>query len=279
MRALVTGASGKTGRAVTAALAGRGVPVRAVIRPESDHEGVCREAGAADVARVDLGSGAGLHAAFEGVDLVYHLAPNVDDREVEMAVRIARAAETAGVRRFGFHSVLHPAEATMPHHVRKHLAEKEVRDLFPGAVVIRPAAYQDNLVPAALAGKIAVPYSLDAPFTNVALADVAEVAAVVLTEEGHDSATYELVGPQTLTVREMAEIATEVLRRVVTVRETPIEDWVSGPGAGLPARAREQLVAMFRSYAREGLTGRSHDLARVLGREPTTWAQTLTRLL
>lgn len=279
VRTLVTGASGKTGRAVTTALTARGVSVLAVIRPESDNERVCREAGADDVARVDLGSGEGMDEALRGVDVVYHLAPNVDDREVEMAVRVARAADRTGVHRFGFHSVLHPADASMPHHVRKHLAENKVREIIPGATVLRPAAYQDNLVPAALAGEISVPYSLDAPFTNVALADVAEAAAVVLTDAGHGGRTYDLVGPQTLTVREMAEVATEVLRRVVSVREITTEDWVSGPGAGLPVRERDELAAMFRSYDREGLTGDSDDLARLLGRPPSTWAQTLARLL
>ena len=43
--------------------------------------------------------------------------------------------------------------------------------------MLRPAAYHQNLVDAAHAGRLPVPYSLDAPFTNVDLDDVAEVAA------------------------------------------------------------------------------------------------------
>lgn len=279
MRALVLGASGKTGQAVTAALVAREVAVRAAIRPGSSRGEVCRAVGADEVAEVDLATGAGLEAAMAGVDLVYHLAPNVDPREVPMAVAVARAAADAGVRRLAFHSVLHPDDATMPHHRRKHLAEQEVRAILPGATVIRPAAYQDNLVPAALAGRITAPYSVDAPFTNVALADVAEAAATVLTGAGHEGRAYDLVGPELLSVREMAKIATEVLRRVVTVTEISVADWVDGPGAGLSAQARDELVAMFESYHREGLVGRSPDLERLLGRPATTWARTLGHLL
>lgn len=279
MRVLVTGASGKTGRAVTTALVARGATVRAAIRPGSDRAGLCRAAGADEVAAVDLGTGEGLGAALADVDAVYHLAPNVDAREVVMAVHVARGAADAGVDRFGFHSVLHPEDASMPHHLRKQAAENEVREILPDVTVIRPAAYLDNLVPAALAGQITVPYSVDAPFTNVALADVAEAAAVALTDDGHAGRTYEFVGPQTLTVREMAQIATEVLRRVVTVRQIPLERWLSGPGADLGDQARADLVAMFTAYDEAGLTGASDDLATLLGRPATTWAQTLARLL
>ncbi len=63
-----------------------------------------------------------------------------------------------------------------------------VRAHLPGATVLRPAAYHQNLVDAARAGRLTVPYSLDAPFTNVDLDDVAEVAATVLTRPGHEGA-------------------------------------------------------------------------------------------
>lgn len=277
MRVLLTGASGKTGRAVTAALAARGTSVRAAIRPGSRRADLCRTAGSDEIARVDLGTGEGLAAALAGVDAVYHLAPNVDPGEVTMAVSVARGAAAAGVKRFTFHSVLHPEDASLPHHLRKHAAEKEVRRILPDAVVIRPAAYQDNLVPAALAGQISVPYSLDAPFTNVALLDVAEAAAVVLTD-GREERAYDLVGPEDLTVREMAEIATEVLGRVVTARQMTVQRWLAGSGTGLSAQARGDLVAMFEAYDGAGLTGSSDDLARLLGRPATTWAQTVARL-
>lgn len=257
---LVLGASGKTGRAVTRALAARAVDVREGGRPD-----------------IDLESGHGLAAAMDGVAAVYHLAPNVHPDEVGMAERVVQAAAAAGVARFGFHSVLHPADATMPHHWRKHLAERRIREIMPSAAIVRPAAYQENLVPAALAGELVVPYSIDSPFTNVSLDDVGEAAAAVLTGDGHEGATYDLVGPEVLSVRQMARVATEVLGRAVTADTMSIREWVEGPGAGLTEQARDDLVAMFASYDRAGLTGESDDLARLLGRPATTWASTVRK--
>ena len=55
----------------------------------------------------------------------------------------------------------------------------------------------------------------------------------------------------------------------------PLEDWVAGPGAALPERARDDLVAMFRTYDREGLVGDPATLGSLLQREPRTWRETL----
>ncbi|MFM6851959.1 MAG: SDR family oxidoreductase [Terrabacter sp.] len=274
MTVLVIGATGKTGRAVTRALASRGTDVRAAVR-SADRQNIAYAAGALSISVVDLSTGAGLDEAVDGVDAVYHLAPNVHPDEVGMARRVAAAAASAGVARFVFHSVLHPDDASMPHHLRKAEAERVVRAALPGATVLRPAAYHQNLVEAARSGHVAVPYSLDAPFTNVDLDDVAEVAALVLTRHGHEGLTCELAGPEVLSVREQATVAADVLGHPVTAEHLPLDAWSAGPGADLPEQARADLLAMFTAYDREGLVGEPDTLRRLLGREPRTWADCL----
>ena len=99
----------------------------------------------------------------------------------------------------------------MPHHLRKAEAEAVLRDALGERVtVLRPAAYHQNLVAQALSGMLPVPYSLDAPFTNVDLEDVAEVAADALLG-AHAGLTLDLAGPEVLTVRQLAEQAAAVL--------------------------------------------------------------------
>ena len=266
------GASGKTGRAVTRALAARGFRVRAAVRSERAAERVYA-AGAGELAVLDLETGAGLERALEDVWGVYHLAPNVHPDEVGMAERVTAAAAAAGTGRLVFHSVLHPDDASMPHHLRKAQAEEVVRAGGVPWTVLRPAAYHQNLLPGALAGELAVPYSLDAPFSNVDLGDVALVAATVLCEPGHEGEAYDLAGPETLSVREMAARASEVLGRTVAAVETDRGAWETGPGAALPDAARQDLLAMFESYDREGLVGGSAWLWALLGHLPTTWAE------
>lgn len=271
---LVVGAAGKTGRAVTAALSRRGVDVRAALRSPA-RAGTAYAAGASSISVVDLESGLGLDEAVDGVDAVYHLAPNVHPDEVGIAERVASAAARARVTRFAFHSVLHPYDTSMPHHVRKGRAEAVVRELLPHATVLRPAAYHQNLVAAARAGRIAVPHSLDTPFTNVDLDDVAEVAALVLTTRGHEGRAYDLAGPEQLTVREQAAVAAHALGHPVVAEQLAPEAWAEGPGAALGEQARADLLAMFTAYDRRGLVGDPVTLTALLGRRPTTWAQVL----
>ena len=97
--------------------------MRAAVRSERSAPEVYA-AGADELGLLDLESGAGLDAALEGVWAVYHLAPNVHPDEVAMAQRVTEAAAAAGVQRLLFHSVLHPDDASMPHHLRKAEAEE-----------------------------------------------------------------------------------------------------------------------------------------------------------
>ena len=271
---LVVGASGKTGRAVAAALLARGVPVRAAVRAG-------REDAAppgTDPVAVDLETGLGLAAALTGVRAAYHLAPNVHPDEVGMAARTADAAASAGLSRLVFHSVLHPHDSRMPHHLRKAEAEALLRQAMGDRlVVLRPAAYHQNLLDQARAGMVTVPYSPDAPFTNVDLGDVAEVAAAALLDPGVGGEVHELAGAEVLTTRAMVEQAAAVLGRAVEVHEITIDAWLHGPGAGLSAAARESLVAMFQAYDEDGLVGDPEALTALLGRAPTTWAHAVSR--
>ncbi len=273
---LVIGAAGKTGLAVTSCVAAQGVPVRAAVRAGRPVDEVYA-AGAAEVARVDLVTGQGLRQALHGVGAVYHMAPNVHPDEKGIASRVVAAATAAGVPRVVFHSVLRPEDTRMPHHVRKAAAEEVIRAFPKEWTVLRPAAYHQNLLPAALSGRITVPYSLDAPFTNVDLQDVATVATRVLLEPGHDRTTYDLAGGEWLSVSELAAIASDVLGRPVVAEQMSREAWAAEPGAQLPDQVRADLLAMFAAYDATGLVGDSTTLRELLRGRPTTWAECLRR--
>jgi UDP-glucose 4-epimerase len=80
VRALVTGANGFLGRRVVAALLSRGVAVRALVRPAADLEPLGWR-GAVEVFRADLRSAPDLARAFEGVEVLVHLAAAVTGGE------------------------------------------------------------------------------------------------------------------------------------------------------------------------------------------------------
>ncbi len=105
MKALVTGANGFLGRHVVAALLERGVQVRAMVRPAARLESLDWPA-SVEVHRADLRSSRDLERAFDGVDVLVHLAAAVtggEDAQFAATVvgteRLLEAMARTGCRR------------------------------------------------------------------------------------------------------------------------------------------------------------------------------------
>ncbi|QSE80966.1 NmrA family NAD(P)-binding protein [Rhodococcus koreensis] len=254
----VVGAAGKTGAAVVAALEGL-ADVRRVVH-------TARRSG--DFA-VDLETGAGLADALSGCRGVYFIAPNVHPDEPALVRRVLTAAADAGVEHFVYHSVAWPYTPAMPHHVDKARCEDMLRT-FGGLrwTILQPCAYAENFASVldGTATEVDVPYSPDARFSFVALADVAEVAARVLMEgpDIHHGATYELGGPEALTVRELCDRAAGP----VSVKQVSVDEWMSRHGRDLTDDGRARLSAMFEFYDRHGFTAGNAVFESLLGRPP-----------
>lgn len=258
----VTGAAGKTGRAVTAALSRRGIRVRALVhRPEQAAAGV---PGAAEVVVADITDPVAATGALLGARAVYLIAPNMYEDEPRMIDMAVRGCHGAGVQRVVYHSVIHPFLPAMPHHVDKATVEAMLYGCGLDWTILQPASYFENAYgvwdSVRERGVWPLPYSAEAPFTPVALADVAEVAASVLADGRYRFGTFELAGPEVLTTAEMAEVAGAVLDLDVRVE-------VSREPAGRPPR----LQAMFDYYEQHGICGNPTVLAALLARPATTW--------
>lgn len=265
----VFGARGKTGTAVIRALRRRGAFVRAVVRepvsPGSDAVG-----GADEVTVADLNDADATAAAVERAGGVYLMAPNMFHDEPGALNTLVQACDRQQIPRVVYHSVLHPYAPAMPHHLDKARVESFLHDSNLDWTILQPASYFENALgswDSVRAGSWPLPYPSTVRFTPVALADVADVAARVLTELGHTRATYELAGPQDLSTDEMADQAAAVLGRPVAVTQTD-------PGPDTPPRLR----AMFDYYAGHGFRGNPRTLALLLGRPPISWRQWLQQL-
>jgi nucleoside-diphosphate-sugar epimerase len=80
MKVLVTGANGFLGRHVVSALAGRGIEVRAMVRPAVLLEGLGWSS-SIDIFRADIRTSRELQSAFDGIDVLVHLAAVVSGGE------------------------------------------------------------------------------------------------------------------------------------------------------------------------------------------------------
>ncbi len=116
-----------------------------------------------------------------------------------------------------------------------------------------------------------MPYALEARLSLVDLDDVATAAAAILTEPGHDGATYELVGTAPLSPIEVAVTLGRILGRPMRAEMESVAAWdARARETGLGDYQRETLIRMFRYYDRHGLVGNPTTLRQLLGRAPAT---------
>ncbi|MBW4781157.1 NmrA family NAD(P)-binding protein [Rhodococcus fascians] len=259
----IVGATGKTGRAVADALDGIAL-VRRLSRSAPDYP-------------VDLETGEGLAQAFTGCRGVYFIAPNVHPDEPALLLRALDAAAAAGVDHAVYHSVAWPYSPRMPHHMDKARCEDDLRAFCSAHgmhwTILQPCAYAQNFE-AVLDGSstdLVVPYSLDSKFSFVSLDDVAEVAARILVEGAdiHHGSTYELGGPEILSVRDTVRLVETMTGRAVSVESIGVDEWMNLHSTGLGTDAQQRLSAMFEYYNDRDFLASGVVTAALLGRSPT----------
>ena len=273
---LVTGAAGKTGKAMVRQLAARGLPVRAMVR-RVEQQAELQQLGAAETPVGDLERAADVSAAARGVRAVYHICPNMHPHEFSIGKTIIDAAARAGVSHFVYHSVLHPQVEEMPHHWEKMRVEAYLFRAGVPFTIVQPAAYMQNVLAhrerIAVHGVYPVPYGVGTRLGIVDLADVAAAAATILAEPAaHIGAIYELATDERLSQTEVAAVLGESLGRAVRAEQVSLSVWEENARAtGLGDYQVETLLKMFRYYDRFGFWGNGRVLAWLLGRQPVTF--------
>jgi NAD(P)H dehydrogenase (quinone) len=179
-------------------------------------------------------------------------------------------------------TVLHPQIEAMPHHWQKMRVEDMLFAADFDLTILQPAAYMQNILGLwrgiVANGVLRVPYPAETRLSLVDLDDVAAAAALVLTQNGHAGATYELAGTAPLSQSEVAAAIGAVLGRNICAEAETIEAWEArARGAGMGEHERATLAAMFRYYARHGLVANPNTLRWLLGREPNNLADFLGR--
>lgn len=276
---LVTGATGTVGSHLVHRLRERGVLVRAFVRDPDKAAAMFAPGTDLDVAVGDLGDPASLRAAMDGADQMY-LACGNHPQQVPWENAAIDAAAEAGVRRIVKLSVRgaeigSPVAFSDAHgHIVEHLRARGIAH-----VLLEPGFSMANLLGAAdgvrQAGAIFLP-GAGARIAMIDPRDVAEVAATVLTSEGHDGRRYELTGPEAITFDDVARELTAVLGRPIGFVAVPDDAALAQlVGAGAPEWYATNVVTVFR-LLREGVQAEAGDVVHVLtGREPRSVADFL----
>ncbi|MDZ7730846.1 MAG: SDR family oxidoreductase [Natrialbaceae archaeon] len=263
---LVTGATGTVGQHVVAALSARDATITIGVRdPETISDEI---AAAGEVLEFDFVKPETWGRALTDVDGIFLIRPPVVDKSAIGS--FVEAADRVGVARIAYLSTIGAEKNVLVPH---HWIEKRIRATEMDYTLLRASFFMQNLLEVHRRdivehNEVFVPAG-DGKTSFVDARDVAEAAAIVLTESGHETNAYDLTGPEALDYAEVATVFSDVLDRSI-----------SYPNPSLLAFARRMhsqgkrlafivLICGIYTTARLGLAARVTDDSRtLLGRHP-----------
>jgi len=224
---LLTGATGSVGSRLLPLLLERGYDVRCLVR-EPRRLGPRRVD--VQIALGDLGEMSDpylVRQALRGVDTVVHLAATIRDQPPHRieelnglaTVRLLRAAERSGVKRFVFFSALNASEAQRTRFFRaKWLAEQAIASSSLQTTIFAPSIVYDRSDPwITLLRRFSflpvLPVSGEgrARFEPIWANDAARCVVAALERDGRPR--YELAGPETLDYDQMSDLVSQIAGR------------------------------------------------------------------
>lgn len=260
-------------------LAAAGVPQRLLVRdprraPQLD---------GAEIVPIPLGyqDTAQQLDALDGVDTLFLVSATEAPDRWQLHVNAVDAAIDAGVTRIVYLSFISAGpECTFTFgrdhwRTEAHIRERGipftfVRDNFYADFVPLLVGADDAIRAPANGGRAAV----------VGKDDIADVVTRILIDGGHDGITYDVTGPQSLTMAEIAgELAAATGRPVRFVDETIEEAYASRAEYGAPAWQVDGWVSSFMAMANGEMDVVTDSVAVIAGHPATPLAEVLVAAL
>jgi uncharacterized protein YbjT (DUF2867 family) len=213
---LITGPTGNIGQELIRILQGEGTPFRAMAYT-ADKAAALRAQGL----DVVLGNyhDDNLDEAVAGSDAVFMVCPPSPD-QVEMQTRLIESARKARVDRLIKISAIGARIDATTRMGRDHAAiERKLQESRLRWTILRPHFFMQNIL--RFSPTITIENAFYAPMGDgrigmVDARDVAQVAHIVLTQEGYEGQTYDLTGPESLSFHEVAFKLSAIRKRQIT---------------------------------------------------------------
>jgi uncharacterized protein YbjT (DUF2867 family) len=279
MKILVTGGTGNVGGMVVNELLKRGAEVRVLARKQPEPG---KLPAGIEVAIGDLLDPVSVAQAMQGVDKLFLLNAVVTD-ELTQALIAYGIAKKLGLKHVTYLSVFRVEEfRDVPHFASKLAVENALREFGVPYTILRPGYYiqNDGTLKGAIAGAGIYPMPIGtAGIAAVDIRDIAEAAAISLTQPGHDGQTYDLVGPTNLTGPGNAALWSKLLGKEIRYTGHNFDQFEEQMRARGTAWAAYDLRMMFQGYFDRGFAATETEITRVtqlLGHAPRSYGDFAT---
>ena len=251
---LIAGATGKTGFFAAKTLLNQGYPVKAMARKESDTTFEL-EAMGAEIAIANLLDLKSVELALEGVERAYFAYPPAD-RLLEATANFIVAAQESGIKAIVIISQLPARRNSTSALTHQHwLAEKMLDNTNMLVTHLRPGFFAEMLYLMNGAnilqkGQMCLLHG-DAKHAPIAGEDIGRcVAAILQNPDKHNGQCYTLTGPERLSQKDIAAVASEILGMPIEYISVPYDQWANAMQQGSPLSdfLIKHLVEMAKDY-------------------------------
>lgn len=276
---LIIGAAGNNGVATLEALARKqdaNVTVRVGVRSEAKAADLRAKFPNVETAILDLDKPETLPAAFVGVDKLFLILGNVEQREAHAKAAIDAAKASGSVKHVVFYSVVGAEYEAILFARQFRAGEKYLEASGLAWTHLRTIFFQDNLVGWAEGIKQGSFYFGigEGRFAPLNVADIGEIAANILTTGGHENKAYNVTGPELVSGQDFAAVFSKVTGKTVQyVSPDNATTLASLTGSGWPEWQAKGLVELFNLFGDNLAAVISPDGEQLLGRPLTRLEQ------
>ena len=272
---LIIGAAGNNGLATLTALANKkldNVTIRAGVRSAEKGHQLQNQFPAIETAVIDLDAPETLTAAFEGVTKVFIIPGNVENRAQHAKHAIDAAVAAGTVKNVVLYSVVGAEWEAILFAKQFREAEKYLEASGLAWTHLRTIWFQENFLGWAEGIKQGNFYFgvRDGQFAPLNVGDIGEIAANILTSDGHENKAYNITGPELLTGQEIAnqfsKITSKPVNYVSPSEEATLESLLT---SGWPEWQAKGVLELFEVFASNQAAIISPDGEALLGKPLT----------
>lgn len=286
MKILVTGATGNFGTAAIESLLKKGTDknsITALVRDETKAAEL--KALGITIKTGNYDNHASLLAAFKDVDKLLFISSSEIENRSEQQVGVVKAAKEAGVKHIIYTSLERKTDSentSLSFVLNSHIAtENAIKESGMNYTFLRNNLYLD-ILPFFLGEKVSetgifLP-AADGKIGFTLRSEMAEIAANVLTSDGHENKHYHISATEPVSFGDVAAMLTGITGKEISYHSPDYQNYVSTmQAAGAPDEFTFMLGG-FSEAARHGeLAGGFSEAEKLLNRKLTTVKDFLTQ--
>jgi NAD(P)H dehydrogenase (quinone) len=274
---VVTGSTGRVGGLVARRLESAGHPMRLLVRDPHRAPPIT----GAQVQAAEYGDPEALAKGLQKGDRVFMVSLWIGgDTRLDLHRSFIDAAAKADVAHLIYLSFVNAGPNAIFSHAREHGATEEMlRASGVPWTAIRNSMYADDIPGWFDPDGVAREPGDEARMSFSYRSELADVISVTLTEPGHEGRIYNITTPQSVSMRELAKIASQVTGEAYDYEPISDAEWIKRWKAqGRPEWALEAGQTSYEALRAGELDVVSDDYEKVTGRKAATIAQVITEL-